>query len=103
MLIHRLMALPLATSLWTVTVPGQEPPYQEATPEKQDPVIRVVTELVELRVVVTDKKGHPITDLTREDFVLLEDGKPQEISFFSAVEIATSEASDRVDPVAPRR
>ncbi len=66
MLIHRLMALPLATSLWTVTVPGQVPPSQGATPEKQAPVIRVVTELVELRVVVTDTKGHPITDLTRE-------------------------------------
>ena len=55
--IHRLIALPFIASLWTVTVPGQEPPSQEAAAEEQEPVIRVVTELVELRVVVTDKKG----------------------------------------------
>ena len=106
MLMHRLFALQLVLSLWMVAVPGQEPPPQEAAPaeeeaasEKKDPVIRVVTELVELRVVVTDKKGQPITDLTREDFVLLEDGQPQEISFFSAVEIGGSEVSEGVEPV----
>ena len=103
MLIHRLLALPLIASFWTVTVRGQEPPSQEAAAEEQEPVIRVVTELVELRVVVTDKKGQPVPDLKREDFVLLEDGQPQEISFFSAVEIATSEESEGVIRVAPRR
>ncbi len=103
MLIHRLIALPLIASLWTVTVWGQELPSQEAAAEGQEPVIRVVTELVELRVVVTDKKGQPIPDLKREDFVLLEDGHPQEISFFSAVEIAASEGSEGVTRVAPRR
>ncbi len=103
MLIYRLMFLPLLASLWAVAVPGQEPPPQEPAPAKEDPVIRVITELIELRVVVTDKKGEPITDLRREDFVLLEDGKPQEISFFSAVEIAASEVSEGVAVVAPSR
>ena len=103
MLIRRLIALPLIAFLWTVTVRGQEPPSQEAAAEVQEPVIRVTTELVELRVVVMDKKGQPVADLKREDFVLLEDGHPQEISFFSAVEIGTSEGSEGVTRVAPRR
>ena len=77
MLINRLIALPVVVFLWMITVHGQEAPPQEVAPTEEDPVIRVITELVELRVVVTDKKGQPITDLRREDFVLLEDGRPQ--------------------------
>ncbi len=53
----------------------------------QDQTIRVKTELINLRAVVVDKKGQPITDLKRDDFVLTENGKPQEVSFFSIVKI----------------
>ncbi|HEX9636048.1 MAG TPA: VWA domain-containing protein [Acidobacteriota bacterium] len=40
-----------------------------------------VTE-VQLNATVIDSKGRFITDLTREDFVVLEDGKPQPIATF---------------------
>lgn len=30
-----------------------------------------------------DKKGRPVTDLTRNDFIVLDKGKPQEIAKFS--------------------
>ncbi|MGH9752286.1 MAG: VWA domain-containing protein [Blastocatellia bacterium] len=53
----------------------------------QDQAIRVKTELINLRAVVTDKRGQPITDLRKEDFELMENGKPQEVSFFSLVKI----------------
>jgi hypothetical protein len=49
----------------------------------QDQSVRLKTELVELRAVVTDKKGNPIGDLKKEDFEVLENGVPQEIGFFS--------------------
>lgn len=39
--------------------------------------------LVPLRVVVRDPAGHVITNLKKEDFVVFEDGKQQEISHFS--------------------
>jgi VWFA-related protein len=45
----------------------------------------VQTEIVRLDVVVTDADGKLVRDLTREDFQLLEDGKPQPISQFLAV------------------
>ena len=35
-------------------------------------------------VVVTDRRGRPVTDLDREDFRLLVDGQEQAITFFSA-------------------
>src|SRR5258708_5153978 len=47
-------------------------------------VIRATTRLVQLDVVVTDSSGHPVKDhLSEKDFTILEDGKPQKLSFFS--------------------
>src|SRR6266849_7167965 len=47
-------------------------------------VIRATTRLVHVDVVVTDSSGHPAKDrLTEKDFTILEDGKPQKVSYFS--------------------
>jgi Ca-activated chloride channel family protein len=40
-------------------------------------------DLVHFSVIVTDKAGSPITGLTREDFEVVEEGKPQTISYFA--------------------
>ena len=40
-------------------------------------------DLVHFSVVVTDKQGSPITGLKPEDFELVEEGKPQSITFFT--------------------
>jgi len=42
--------------------------------------------VVNVDVYVTDKKGQPVTGLTRDDFVVLEDKRPVPISNFYAVE-----------------
>ena len=55
--------------------------------------IAVTTRLVNVDVVVTDKKGNPAPGLTQKDFTVLDDGKPQQIALFS-------EASTRA-PVKP--
>lgn len=47
------------------------------------PAIRATTRLVQVSVVVHDKRGEPIRDLTQNDFVLLDEKKPQEIRIFS--------------------
>jgi VWFA-related protein len=47
-------------------------------------VLRAETRLVQLNVIVHDKKGQPIEDLQREDFILLDNGKPQQIALFSS-------------------
>jgi len=59
----------------------------------QESTFKVSTELVEVRVVVTDRDGRPIEDLTKEDFELLESGQRQEISFFSVSQV--EERQDR--------
>jgi VWFA-related protein len=64
----------------------------------------VKTDLIDLRAVVTDKRGKPITDLKKEDFELSENGKPQEISFFSMVKISgKGEVRRAASPSAEKR
>ena len=46
------------------------------------PTLKVTTHLVVLNVVVTDKKGKPVTHLSKDDFSVLENGQPQTISTF---------------------
>jgi VWFA-related protein len=52
------------------------------------PTLTVTTRIVVLDVVVTQRKGHAVVDsgLTRDDFTVLEDGKPQQIRSFEAPE-----------------
>lgn len=51
--------------------------------DERDEVVRVKSILIELSAVVTDRAGAPVADLRREDFELLENDRPREISFFS--------------------
>lgn len=64
------------------------------------PVIRISTELVQLDAVVTDKKGHHVTDLRPQDFEILQDGRPQEISRLSYVRLGESAPAPAVAPEA---
>lgn len=47
-------------------------------------VIKVQVRLVEVYASIHDKKGHFIDGLSRENFEVLEDGKPQEIAAFDS-------------------
>ncbi|HEY0306624.1 MAG TPA: VWA domain-containing protein [Acidobacteriaceae bacterium] len=47
-------------------------------------VIRVTSRLVVLDIVVTDKQGKPVTDLTRDDFEITEGKDPQRVRSFEA-------------------
>jgi VWFA-related protein len=62
-----------------------------ASQDPQPPQIKVSTRLVELGVIVRDKDG-PVEDMTADDFVVLDRGKPQKISVFT-LESAASPAS----------
>jgi Ca-activated chloride channel family protein len=53
-----------------------------------DQTIRVGVDLVNFGVVVTDRRGVPITGLTQADFEIIERGKPQQIQFFAAADVA---------------
>ncbi len=48
----------------------------------QQTVFRAETDLVSFGVTVIDRRGNFVTDLTRDDFEILEDGKPQTLKYF---------------------
>jgi Ca-activated chloride channel homolog len=49
----------------------------------QQPVFRAETSLVTVGVTVRDRAGSPITDLTKADFIVLEDGREQALTHFA--------------------
>jgi VWFA-related protein len=61
-------------------------PQPSPVPEQSQPgvpVFRGQTTEVDLAVTVTDDRGKFVSDLTRDDFRVLDEGKPQRIEFFS--------------------
>lgn len=63
------------------------PSKQPVSSSSEEGTLRVFVELVELDVIVTDRKGRHITDLRKEDFQVLQDGKPHKIQDISYVEM----------------
>src|SRR6476469_7993321 len=73
----------------------QIPPGSQS--QKGEPTYRVNVRLVNVFTTVTDSRGAPVADLTRDDFQLLEDGVPQTIKVFekeSAIPLSIALAID---------
>jgi VWFA-related protein len=70
--------------------PQQVPPAEPAQPANpsQQPTFRTGINFVRVDVIVSDKKGTPIADLTANDFEVLEDGKPQAIEQFRLIKVS---------------
>lgn len=68
---------------------AQEPAAPPAT------VFSVSTTLVQIDAVVTDSKGHQVTNLKSDDFRVLVDGKPQPITNFSYVRLDSPDVNVR--------
>ena len=70
------------------STPGATQPPTSSTGEEVDEgdVVRVETQLVTVPTVVTDRNGRPVAGLREENFVVLEDGKPQHVTNFATTE-----------------
>lgn len=73
-----------------VAKPAIPAPTVEPTPNPEDEIIKVDTELVNLSVRVIDRNNRPINNLSQKDFTILEDNVPQPIEFFSRAEVPTN-------------
>lgn len=89
-------------------VPAPSPP-QKPSANSED-VVRITTNLVQIDAVVTDRRGQHIVDLHPEEFEVYEDGRPQQITNFSYVNVqAESKAetaeteSDKTQPRPPEQ
>ena len=79
--------------------PATPPPTADDAQPSQ-PSFRVEANFVRVDVYPTHADGTPVTDLTADDFELLEDGKPQAVTQFEHVALSTTTArEERRDPV----
>lgn len=67
-----------------------------ANPPDQGQVFRAEANLVEITAVVVNQRGERVSGLNQEDFEVLEDGRPQRIAQFLAVDLKTKDA-DKTD------
>jgi VWFA-related protein len=77
----RLLLAGLLVSL-TPQLVAQQPSKPDQTPASTAPTIAVDARLVNLPVVVRDKKGALVQNLTKDEFTLQVDGHPQTIRYF---------------------
>ena len=85
-------------------------PRSQATPpaqtspdaEQAQPVFRAGINFVRVDVIVTDRDGNPVTDLSVEDFEVVEDGESQTVETFELFEF-TGVPSPDAEPLRPIR
>jgi VWFA-related protein len=88
---HRaLFLLAAAIVLQTPALRGQDPPPAPGV------TFQVEVNYVDVDVVVTDEQGKFVTGLTRDDFEVFEDGKPQKVDTFSLVEVPVEKPAEFV-------
>lgn len=87
--LKRFAGLSVLLCLPLLTANAQKKPAPSPTPPspkiEEEDVVRISTELVQTDVMVFDKKGQFVSGLKPEEFELLVDGKPQQISFFESI------------------
>ena len=83
----RVTAILVALILTVVAGRAQQTPAQAPQTSIDTPIFRANVDAVELDAFVVDAEGNPVTDLTVDDFEVLEDGRPQSITSFAVIDI----------------
>jgi VWFA-related protein len=86
---HRIVVGAVCLGLLAVSLGAQQKP-QPAAP-KPAAQFQARVELVTVDVSVLDRDRRPVRGLTAADFTILEDGKPQPIQTFSAIDLPDAE------------
>jgi VWFA-related protein len=73
--------------------PAQEPSAAQVL------TFSAAVDVILVDAVVTDEHGRPVRGLTAEDFVVREDGQPQPLTSFEAVDLAPAPAAQTRPPV----
>jgi VWFA-related protein len=76
--------VPIVMVCASVSLAGQQPVQKPANVEPSDTRIILEVNRVNMLFTVTDKKGKFITDLTKDDFQVVENKRPQSIQEFTA-------------------
>jgi len=82
--------LPLGAQDTQKPAQAAQPQGDQSTQDKKDFTVSMKVDRVLVNIVARDKKGNLIKDLKREDFTVLEDGKPQKIVSFDLEQVETA-------------
>src|SRR5258707_10332381 len=85
-----LMLLLAGSALTAGQTPAGQTPAPRQSPDT--PTFSVQVDYVEVDAVVTDQQGRFVRDLKKEDFQVFEDGKRQDVSAFTLVDIPIERA-----------
>jgi VWFA-related protein len=61
----------------------QTPSSDSVTPQASRPALRVVQQMVQVDIIAKDANGKPVQNLKQSDFTVYDNGRRQDISFFS--------------------
>jgi VWFA-related protein len=83
----------------TLTAANGVPDEPTNAPQTQEGgvTLKLTSRLVDVGIVAYDKKGHPVKDLKQEDFEVYDNGRKQEIRFFSAL-VSPAPAQPQAQP-----
>jgi VWFA-related protein len=84
----------MAAAVVTASSQGSPPRQPPAPPTFRSPVVAVP---IDVRVI-DNKTGKPVTDLTQQDFIVLEDGVRQDVRLFVVQRFDGAEARPAPDP-----
>jgi Ca-activated chloride channel family protein len=93
MLLHNkrlLTTLTLAAAVAAVALRGQQTKPQTPAQDDSTPVFRAEIRVVVLPTTVVDKNGHLVTDLTKDQFTVYENGMVQPITKFKREDVPVS-------------
>jgi VWFA-related protein len=100
-MIRREIAISLLGVACAASVLGQEPTTSPEAAPATTPTFPAKVEQVIVDLVVTDERGHPVEGITEDDLILKEDGEPQSIVSFEAVELPEEPAPATAPAPAP--
>lgn len=82
----RVTALSFAVLVLLIVTAGAQQEKERKPPPQDEEPVRLRTTLVQVPVVVSERGGRYVSDLTRDEFTILEDGIKQDIELFGSVE-----------------
>jgi len=88
----------LALSLSAALLAQQSAP----PPQNETPTFKASANLVIVTAFVRDRQGQPLPDLKKEDFIVLENGKPQSIAVFEFQKLAAEKLPELAEKLKTR-
>lgn len=86
----------LLCAAFSISVFAQTPKTASTPTNDEKDVVKISTNLIQIDATVLDKKGSIVTGLTAEDFEIYENGKKQQITNFSFIELQPDKSAETI-------